>query len=803
MIVLDYNKDTNFNILPVNIVQGGVQLIKIINLPINSHISDWSWKNTAQPIAYPQDWGSSTVIQEDSGNGSINSVVFNPLWDNNNATTRFATITVPLPMAIPEFGVGKSYSFIWQQNGIQPNIVLTTTETNPEGGAGQLISVRNVFNVKDFGAIGDGVIDDTVAIQEAYNSAGLAGGGQVYFPRGVYRLTDAVLIQYNNITSTGESQNLSIIAPDFVGGEGGKQIGALIVAQTSTSIENITFEKLGFHLNNQATVAIYVRTAIIGDPLTQNINFKNLDISNFGCDSSGAIGSITIKAKYLDALAEINNITFSGCLFRDNQPITNEKRYCPDILFLSDGASDILIKDNQFINTYGGNIAFVQSPTSFRNIKRVKIVHNRFYQNQTINPTTGEIFNQGSINENRQGFDGILIADNHFEPNNYDPIAQTKTADYYVMLIYNSLNFVVTGNIFKRSTGIIAPGHSYPTGNETCGFIFANNTIFECFEFGDIDGHYNSIYNGNLFYKLARGQILGQYGRKTPSIYTNNLFYNCGFDPDTSVEYAQGIFLIQSGGQIISNNQIYFSPEVSPPATPPVATPSVNSGNLNGTYSYKMTFVTSEGETIGTSASNEITATNQQVNLSIIPSGTAYIISRRIYRTENGGTVYKLVGETFNAESLTFVDNVADENLGEEIPTTNTTGRQVKYIFCELSDGGGYLEEPVVYQNNTINGTLPSTKTFYLDSGIKHVIKGNIGVLEDEIKLSTNLGNPQIASMPNSDVVIDNFMANGTPTQNGYKFNLATYTDNNSALAGGLGIGQSYKTPTGEIRIVI
>lgn len=42
------------------------------------------------------------------------------------------------------------------------------------------------FNVKDYGATGDGTTDDTSAIATAINAAAGAGGGQVYFPAGTY-----------------------------------------------------------------------------------------------------------------------------------------------------------------------------------------------------------------------------------------------------------------------------------------------------------------------------------------------------------------------------------------------------------------------------------------------------------------------------------------------------------------------------------------------------------------------------------------------------------------------------------------
>lgn len=43
-----------------------------------------------------------------------------------------------------------------------------------------------MFNVKDFGAFGDGITDDRPAIQAALDAAVAAGGGIIYLPKGVY-----------------------------------------------------------------------------------------------------------------------------------------------------------------------------------------------------------------------------------------------------------------------------------------------------------------------------------------------------------------------------------------------------------------------------------------------------------------------------------------------------------------------------------------------------------------------------------------------------------------------------------------
>ncbi len=56
----------------------------------------------------------------------------------------------------------------------------------------------NNFNVRDYGAQGDGVALDTGAIQDAINAANTAGGGTVYLPAGAYKTVELIL--KNNVT---------------------------------------------------------------------------------------------------------------------------------------------------------------------------------------------------------------------------------------------------------------------------------------------------------------------------------------------------------------------------------------------------------------------------------------------------------------------------------------------------------------------------------------------------------------------------------------------------------------------------
>jgi hypothetical protein len=113
---------------------------------------------------------------------------------------------------------------------------------------------RDVVSVKDprFGARGDGIADDTAAIQAAVNSfAGFAG--TVYFPRGVYRITAPITVSMNGMQLVGESPLSSYLSSN------GGTFDLLRIAGAYCRVENLHFSPGG----NQYCIRLYAAHCVV------------------------------------------------------------------------------------------------------------------------------------------------------------------------------------------------------------------------------------------------------------------------------------------------------------------------------------------------------------------------------------------------------------------------------------------------------------------------------------------------------------------------------------------------------------
>lgn len=88
--------------------------------------------------------------------------------------------------ALAASGSGQGASLIGYRAGA-PNAVARTLQDK----------VRETASVKDFGAVGDGVADDTAAIQAAISATLTPSGGTLYIPDGTYKLTAKLVVPFS------------------------------------------------------------------------------------------------------------------------------------------------------------------------------------------------------------------------------------------------------------------------------------------------------------------------------------------------------------------------------------------------------------------------------------------------------------------------------------------------------------------------------------------------------------------------------------------------------------------------------
>lgn len=74
-----------------------------------------------------------------------------------------------------------------------------------------LTSTALWFNVRDYGALGDNANNDTSGIQGAITAACAAGGGLVFLPRGIYRVSAALTVTCAGVMLVGEGTKATTI----------------------------------------------------------------------------------------------------------------------------------------------------------------------------------------------------------------------------------------------------------------------------------------------------------------------------------------------------------------------------------------------------------------------------------------------------------------------------------------------------------------------------------------------------------------------------------------------------------------
>ena len=205
-----------------------------------------------------------------------------------------------------------------------------------------------VINVKAYEAIGDGVTDDTAAIQAAIDALGVKGG-IVFFPDGTYNFTSldiagrrAIILMASGSTTAGAASSARLvcttngagIAIDATSTFGFTMRGLNVKADSLTGtvldlrgsggsdtsfsmVEDCTFD---------STLAVTARIDLALEGTFRRCNFMNQTIAIYGMETAGNYSNIFlfdncqfVNSDTIHTKSAGNNWTFLNCTF---EPLT-------------------------------------------------------------------------------------------------------------------------------------------------------------------------------------------------------------------------------------------------------------------------------------------------------------------------------------------------------------------------------------------------------------------------------------------------------------------------------------------------
>lgn len=164
-------------------------------------------------------------------------------------------------------------------------------------------AIENVFDVKDYGALGNNSADDYASIMAAYTALTLAGGGALFFPPGNYIHNTALSFTSGvPLSIIGSGQSVSTIRPNFAAGDGLTINGPTYSTVTDIGLSAGVVRNAGtylLHVKNcgRPTVSRLELTGA-GGGLMQYETCNLIDVSNVvGDTNNGTQGDTGLRIK--------------------------------------------------------------------------------------------------------------------------------------------------------------------------------------------------------------------------------------------------------------------------------------------------------------------------------------------------------------------------------------------------------------------------------------------------------------------------------------------------------------------------
>lgn len=296
-----------------------------------------------------------------------------------------------------------------------------------------------VFNVKDpaYGAIGNGVADDTAAILAAKNALQIAGGGKLYFPHGRYLISGSgteIILFTKSATVEGEDKTTVLVHKST----NANTVYALRY-KPATSGDSTGFQVRNLWIQAQsgtpgAGIALDATNAYIAD-----FKIENVIVSTLG--GKGLTLTNPLHATDGIFLGTIADSKFgSGILFDwagDSIHFVRNNLY-------GSGNADITLVGGAAMLDFSHNNITLDGGVIFRGAKKIRFVHNQVELQAATN--TGS---EGSMINFKGDVAGIFQADisnNLFQGGGAAP-------SLHGILLGNQTGSVINSNTFSLPAG--------------------------------------------------------------------------------------------------------------------------------------------------------------------------------------------------------------------------------------------------------------------------------------------------------------------------------------------------------------
>jgi hypothetical protein len=357
--------------------------------------------------------------------------------------------------------------------------------------------VREFVSVKDFGAVGDGVVDDTAAI-----NAALDASTNVYLPPGTYLHSSDILVKTETtFYGAGWQSVLKHTTGDMT-------LGAVVVkGVVGTNVENVVVRNMKIEGSSSASGGLVGTDKGIYIKYAEHVTVDGVWIEKAGGEAvyaeasgSGETEYITIQNNYVSNSA-FNAYNTNGLILYGM--IVNNYAYDIGNFGFEGSGSDVIISGNIF-NKFAGSAGIsVGGWNSDNAYQRRTIISNNKIMNGTNVSGSGIYMSDGAL--------GVICESNYIYNcagrgiyarytgglghNNYskqiiiqDNVLEDNAGD--AQILAESRNTLITGNlVFRTSIGQIGIWADNSDGDSTN--IIDGNYVY---------GHTTDIKRGNVAY---------------------------------------------------------------------------------------------------------------------------------------------------------------------------------------------------------------------------------------------------------------------------------------------------------------